>query len=389
MIVKKKVYAYEENEKNGENYMNKIGVLTYHRVFNFGSLLQTYALQEYLESQGQKVEIIDYYPERLQKKRLLFHVNPKWSRPVWKMIVHLVPAVIARLMGYHMMDTFLAKYVHLTDKVYETEEDLKRDCPLYDVYLNGSDQIWNVDTSDGEVDKVFFMSFLPDGKRKAAYAGSFGKADFSENDLCQIGKLLSRYDCVSVREKSGLNVLKKAGIEGGKWVLDPTFLLKPDKWMKIAKAIKLPKHYLLVYNLNRNPEIIRAAELIANEKKLKIVNFAHSFSFIKNAKNIIYPTPNLFITLFANADYVVTDSFHGTAFSINFNREFVTIPAPQFNERLESILGLFKIEERLIRDGKYDEVIKNTIDYKSVNAILQLEREKSYNFINQRIIEVS
>lgn len=90
--------------------MKKIGILTYHRVFNFGSLLQTYALQKYLENKGQMVEVIDYYPERLQKKRLLFHVSAKWRRPIWKMIAHLIPAVITRLMGYHMMDTFLASY---------------------------------------------------------------------------------------------------------------------------------------------------------------------------------------------------------------------------------------------------------------------------------------
>ena len=135
--------------------MKKIGILTYHRVFNFGSLLQTYALQKYLEDKGQDAEVIDYYPERLQKKRLLFHVNPKWSHPVWKRIMHLIPAVITRLLGYHMMDTFLGKYVKLTKKVYETEEDLEADLPIYDIYLNGSDQVWNVETADGLVDKVF------------------------------------------------------------------------------------------------------------------------------------------------------------------------------------------------------------------------------------------
>lgn len=366
--------------------MKKIAILTYHRVFNFGSLLQTYALQRYIESTGNKAFVIDYYPERLRKKRLLFHVNPRWSKPFATKICHLIPAVIARLLGYRMMNTFLKQYITMTDRSFVDENELKENLPAADLYLNGSDQIWNVDTSDGEVDKVFFMEFLPKEKRKAAYAGSFGKDDFSENDLRQIGRLLSRYDCVSVREKSGLDVLERAGIQGGEWVLDPTFLLQPEEWMKISESIKLPERYLLVYNLNRNPEIAKAAEFIAKEKKLKIVNFAHSFAFIKGAKNIIYPTPNMFITLFANADYVVTDSFHGTAFSINFNRQFICIPAPRFNGRLESILGLFKIEERLIQDGNYDTIIKSNIDYEKVNTILQAEREKSYGFMRGRII---
>lgn len=362
--------------------MKKIGILTYHRVFNFGSLLQTYALQKYLEDKGQAVEVIDYYPERLQKKRLLFHVNPKWSRPIWKMIVHLIPAVITRLLGYHMMDTFLAKHVHLTDKVYETEEDLKRNRPIYDIYLNGSDQIWNVETADGLVDKVFFMEFLPEECVRAAYAGSFGKDSFSKESLMEIKKYLSKYSAISVRENSGLSILDKIGIKGGQWVLDPTFLLKPAQWREIEAKTRLPKRYLLVYNLNRNPRITNLAQRIASEKGLKIVNFAHSFVFIKGAKNIIYPTPNLFITLFENAEYVVTDSFHGTAFSINFGRQFICVPAPRFNSRLNSILNLIGESDRLLGDRDDFNIIDRKVDYKKVDKIIDEERRKSYDFVD-------
>lgn len=365
--------------------MKRIGILTYHRVFNFGSLLQTYALQKYLEDKGQAVEVIDYYPERLQKKRLLFHVNPKWSRPIWKMILHLAPAVITRLMGYYMMDTFLAKYVHLTDRVYETEEDLKKKCPTYDVYLNGSDQVWNVETADGLVDKVFFMEFLPEECVRAAYAGSFGKDSFSEESLIEIKKYLSKYSAISVRENSGLRILDKIGIKGGQWVLDPTFLLKPAQWREIEAKIQLPERYLLVYNLNRNPRITNLAQRIASERGLQIVNFAHSFVFIKGAKNIIYPTPNLFIALFENAEYVVTDSFHGTAFSINFGRQFICVPAPRFNSRLNSILELIGEPDRLLKDEDDFEIINREIDYNKVEIILENERQKADEFIGKII----
>lgn len=362
--------------------MKKIGILTYHRVFNFGSLLQTYALQKYIEDKGQTVEVIDYYPERLQKKRLLFHVNPKWSRPVWKKIAHLIPAVITRLLGYHMMDTFLKKHIHLSKKIYETEEDLKRDLPVYDIYLNGSDQIWNVETADGLVDKVFFMEFLPDHCIRVAYAGSFGKDDFSEDSLEEIKKYLSKYSAISVRENSGVDILEKIGIENGQWVLDPTFLLKPAQWKTIQAKANLPEKYLLVYNLNRNPRISSLAQRIAKDKGLKIVNFAHSFVFVKGAKNIIYPTPNLFITLFENADYVVTDSFHGTAFSINFGRQFICVPAPRFNTRLNSILDLIGETDRLLGDKDDFDIINKKVDYKKVNKIIDEERKKAFDFVD-------
>lgn len=363
--------------------MKKIGILTYHRVFNFGSLLQTYALQHYLEGKSCNVEVIDYYPSRLQKKELLFHVNPKWRKPFYKMVAHLIPAVISRLLGYKMMDDFLKNYVKLTDKTYETADDLSKNVPVEDIYMNGSDQIWNVDTAGGTVDEVFFMNFLSDNAVRTAYAGSFGKDDFNEDDIKKIGKRLEKYRAISVREKSGLSILEKAGIENGKWVLDPTFLLKADEWLKIAKSVRLPEHYVLVYNLNRNPRITELAVKIAGQKNIPIVNFAHSFVFIKGAKNIVYPTPNSFITMFANADYVVTDSFHGTAFSINFNRQFICIPAPRFNSRLESILELVGLEERLLWEQDDFEIINRKIDYSKINSVIECERRKSDKFIQE------
>ena len=248
--------------------MKKIGILTYHRVFNFGSLLQTYALQHYLEGKSCNVEVIDYYPSRLQKKELLFHVNPKWRKPFYKMVAHLIPAVISRLLGYKMMDDFLKNYVKLTDKTYETADDLSKNVPVEDIYMNGSDQIWNVDTAGGTVDEVFFMNFLSDNAVRTAYAGSFGKDDFNEDDIKKIGERLEKYRAISVREKSGLSILEKAGIENGKWVLDPTFLLKADEWLKIAKSVRLPEHYVLVYNLNRNPRITELAVKIAGQKNI-------------------------------------------------------------------------------------------------------------------------
>lgn len=364
--------------------MKKIGILTYHRVFNFGSLLQTYALQNYLEQKNCDVEVIDYYPYRLQKKELLFHVNPKWRRPFWKLLVHLIPAVVTRLMGYHMMDTFLHKYINLTAKQYETPEDLIKDTPYEDIYLNGSDQIWNVETANGEVDRVFFMDFLDDNSTRAAYAGSFGKDAFSDESLKEIKRYLQKYSAVSVREKSGIPILEKIGINDGCWVLDPTFLLRPADWEKIAEKIKLPDKYLLVYNLNRNPKIPEVAIKIAAKKNLKIVNLAQSLTLIKGAKNILYPTPNTFITMFKNAEYVVTDSFHGTAFSINFERQFVCLPAPRFNSRLESVLGLINESDRLLLTDDIS-VADRKIDYTVVTRIIEEERKFADQFIDKVI----
>lgn len=363
--------------------MKRIGILTYHRVCNFGSLLQTYALQRYLQMKGENVEVIDYYPERLRMKRTLFHVNPKWKTPWIKMVAHLVPAVVSRLLGYRMMNAFLKKYVRMTKSCYKDDVELAQDLPKYDIYMNGSDQVWNVETADDVVDKVFFMAFLGKDNVKTAYAGSFGKDDFSAEQLSEIGKYLGEYKSISVREKSGLRVLEKAGITNGQWVLDPTFLLTPVDWKKIAAPMNLPKKYLLVYNLNRNPRINALAQEIGKKRNLKIVNFAHTFSFIYGAKNVIYPTPNKFVTMFANADYVVTDSFHGTAFSINFGRQFICVPAPRFNSRLESVLSLVGLEKRLLGEKNDFKIIDEVIDYSVIDPILTTERSAADGFIEK------
>ena len=362
--------------------MKKIGILTYHRVFNFGSLLQTYALQNYLERKNCDVEVIDYYPSRLRKKELLFHINPKWRRPIFKLIVHLIPAVATRLLGYHMMNTFLNKYIKLTSQQYETIDDLIKNTPKEDIYLNGSDQIWNVETANGEVDRVLFMDFLDNDSIRAAYAGSFGKDDFSDESLKEIKKYLDKYSAISVREKSGVSILEKIGIKESRWVLDPTFLLRTTDWDKIAGKIKLPNKYLLVYNLNRNPRISQIAMKIATKKNLKIVNMAQSLTFVKGAKNILYPTPNTFITMFKNAEYVVTDSFHGTAFSINFEKQFVCIPAPRFNARLESILELINESDRLLLTDDIS-IVDREINYNIVSSIIEEERKIADKFIDK------
>ncbi len=362
--------------------MKKIGILTYHRVFNFGSLLQTYALQNYLERKNCDVEVIDYYPSRLRKKELLFHINPKWRRPIFKLIVHLIPAVATRLLGYHMMNTFLNKYIKLTSQQYETIDDLIKNIPKEDIYLNGSDQIWNVETANGEVDRVLFMDFLDNDSIRAAYAGSFGKDDFSDESLKEIKKYLDKYSAISVREKSGVSILEKIGIKESRWVLDPTFLLRTTDWDKIAGKINLPNKYLLVYNLNRNPRISQIAMKIATRKNLKIVNMAQSLTFVKGAKNILYPTPNTFITMFKNAEYVVTDSFHGTAFSINFEKQFVCIPAPRFNARLESILELINESDRLLLTDDIS-IVDREINYNIVSSIIEEERKIADKFIDK------
>ena len=160
--------------------------------------------------------------------------------------------------------------------------------------------------------------------------------------------------------------------------------MKGENWKKFASVKKVPKPgYVFVYNLNRNGLIKEVAKAIAKEKGLRIINFADTFDFIKGAKNRFGNTAEDFVNHIANADYVVTDSFHGTAFSLNLNRQVIVVKAPRYNSRIESILRVAGIlETRLV--GTVDEGIKalaTPIDYQQVNPRIEEARKKSYEYL--------
>lgn len=358
----------------------KIAVITLHNVTNFGSMLQTYATQTYLESMGWDVEIIDFVPDGLRFYRAMFPENDK--RNVLGKAVRFIPKLVCNGIQYGVLCRFLKRYIKRTDRRYSCFEELALEPPLADIYMSGSDQIWNNQNSNRDKDiRAYFLDFVPEGKRRIAYGGSFGRSQFPEDMMEQMKGYLERYDAVSVRESAGLNILERMGITEGVHVLDPTLLLRPDQWRSFSRKVR-EKKYLFVYNLNRNPLIKRYARIIADEKGLKVVNFADTFEFIKGARNRVVNAPEDFVGYIAGADYVITDSFHGTAFSINFNRQFACVAAPRYNSRLTSLLKLTGLEDRLFLSSVDLKTALKPIEYKEVNQILEDNRNGSGAYLS-------
>lgn len=362
--------------------MRKVEIITLHRITNFGSMLQTYATQAAIEKYGFQAEVLDFVPEGMSFKRANW---PKNDVPVWKKLLKLPALLAVNLVEYHDVNRFLHKYIRLSPKRYHSYKDILTDLPVADAYLSGSDQVWNTQNNNPPEDlKAYYLGFVPEGKKRIAYAGSFGKNSFSLEEERIIRQFLAKYDFISVREDDGLRILQRFGFDNGVHVVDPTLLLSGDEWKDFVSEKKAPESgYVFVYNLNRNRLIKDIAKAIAKDKGLRIINFADTFDFVKGAENRLGNTAEDFVNHIANAEYVVTDSFHGTAFSINLNRQVVVVQAPRYNSRIESILRLTGlIDTRLV--GSVEEALKAMeapIAYDLVNVRLSDARQRSFNYL--------
>lgn len=368
----------------------KVEIITLHRIVNYGSVLQAYATQQTLIKLGYDVEFIDYYPERMHILGMLKRIKNKkdifkknfFARTLARIIIF--PSYLKR---FHTFKTFLKKYINLTSKTYNSLESLIEDYPKADIYCTGSDQVWNSEWNE-KVDRVFFLDFLDKGAKKIAYAASFGKKrlDPSEKEITK--QLLGKYDKISLRENSGVEILEDLGLHNSVNVLDPTLLLYSNDWIKLCSNKYEKDNYILVYNLNRNKKIDIFAENLSKKTGLEVKFLSYQFYEIyKKGKMYCNPRVEDFLALIKNAKYIITDSFHGTAFSLNFNKEFVIVYPEKFSTRLQSILEILNLKDRVAKNESDIDVINKKINYNIVNLLLDEEREKSIKWLKQALEE--
>lgn len=362
-----------------EKKLTSVGIITMHKSDNYGAVLQSYALVKAIEKVGAKAEIINYIPERFKTSVQFFYVHPRRYNSILKKYIIMAASLPIRALIYYRYNTFLKEYLPVGKNVYYSEEDLETRIPKYDVYMSGSDQVWNPEF-EGRIDSAFFLKFAPDTARKVAYAVSFGKGSLSDIEAAEVKKLLSRYDYISVREKSGKEIITNLGFDA-EYLLDPTFLLDGNEWRTFSNKRLVKEKYVLVYQLNPNPKLLEIANRIAKEHNLKVVKFSRDV--VKKAGvdiNMAFQRPEYFVSMIANADYIVTDSFHGTAFSINLHKKFTVVMPPKYSDRLNSILTKLELESRLA-----DEMYDIEPDYIAVEQILKAERKKSIMFLEKCI----
>lgn len=363
----------------------KVGVITRHAIANYGSILQSYATEKIFEKLGADVEIIDYVREEEKSENLVktYTKNSKlWNKNFFTRLIYK----IIQAPNLKKMEKEFKKnreiYLKMTEKQYK---DFDQGIPEEDIYCTGSDQVWGQIAND-EFDKNYFLDFVPKGKKCISYAASFGKSIISQELKENLPILLKKYSRILVREKSAVDILKDNNIDSN-LVLDPTLLLDKCEWEKLYnEKYKIDGEYILVYQLHHNKEFDKYLKRVQKSMGIKVYRISPSYYFKFKPGNLIYlPSLEEFITLFHDAKCVITDSFHGTVFSIIFNIPMIDILPQKTGTRIESILQLFDIKNRILKDYNNIEIINEKINFKNINEKVKKERENSIKLLMEAL----
>lgn len=364
----------------------QIKTITCHDVYNHGASLQAYALLAYLESMGHTVEIIDYKPNYLSRHYQLWSIdNPIYDRPFIKLL-YLLAKLPGRLLSLHRkrtFDKFTKQYLKRTSCRFHSNEELKANPPQADVYIAGSDQIWNTLFQNGR-DAAFYLDFAPTTARRVAYAASFATEDVVEDFKPFVQRMLQNFDAVSIRERYSLPLLNSLGRCDGVYVCDPVFLLSKEHWNRLLPSKCEEDKYVLVYDAEKSAEIKDVTKKIAMEKGLKIYNVS-AFRIGYADRELWDISPMEFVRLIRDAVFVVSNSFHATAFSLIFERDFCVVNrSERINERMKSLLTSYGISERLVT--RHSDTLLKSVDYRKIASMLQRDIAYSKDFLQSQLI---
>lgn len=364
----------------------KIAVITRHAVLNYGSLLQAFATQKVIENLGHTCEIINYIREDesyLHREKTLLMRKPEWNGNLLKKAVYLALRQPESIAAGRKFEKEQAKYLNLTQR-YSCPEQLSDNKPAADVYMTGSDQVWGP-VENGSLDSSYCLSFTDFYDKRIAYAASFGRSDLNDSVLQYYNKWLGRYDHIAVRESSAKELIEKMGLHAVQ-VLDPTLLLDTDFWNGYAKNVQNGK-YVLVYQIHNDKRVGAYAVKAARAMGLPLIRISTSFHQISRAGKFIWcPSVGEFLGFIKNAQCLITDSFHGTAFAMNFNTPFVEVlPNNNTGTRNMSILKITGLLGRILKNDGDVALAQEKIDFENANRILETEREKSISVLKQMI----
>lgn len=332
--------------------MPRAGLITFHFAHHYGAQLQAYATMKAIQALGWDCEIIDYRLPHTTKTNRLFKSGASIRGMVSNAHTALHYAPFQR--RFQRFEDFVAQEMILSSRQYTTFEELSQACPSCDVYISGSDQIWNPYIyQDGQFDRAFLLDFVREGRR-ISYAPSLGVPSLPADKGEQLKAYLEPYSALSVREKRGQALIKSLTGRDAQVVLDPTLLLNGTDWGALAAPPKETGPYILCYFVSDPGEVAPYAQALAQKTGYPIVQLAGARKKLPGAKTLIFDAgPKEFLGLFQHAAYVCTNSFHGAAFSLQFDKPFFTSMSPK--ERAEPTYS--RIYSLLSRLGCADRII--------------------------------
>lgn len=354
----------------------KIGILTFHCAHNYGAMLQCYALQEYLRSLGHEVYVVDYRPTYLTNGYLRHSLRHWLARSPWRTVKKLLTEPFlyrkreVRWDGFH---AFMTEYLNLYP--YDPASTYAD----FDWMLFGSDQIWNRNLTGGELDEVFLGKGIE--CKKATYAASMGVINLDQPTVDLLTRYLPRFEALSVREISLRDALQPLVNKKIEAVCDPVLLLSRSHWERLCRPVSHARPYVLCYNLLQSETCREQAEIVAKARGLDIVEISGKvLPFISEKQCKQQLNPIEFISYFKEASFVVTSSFHGTAFSLIFQKEFYVIGMGHLADRSASLLHLIGLSERLLQNVLY--IADEEYNYTSHNGQIKDWISKSIMFLN-------
>ena len=371
--------------------MRSVGIITIHKINNYGSVLQAYALQRACEDLGYKVEIIDYnYPNSFHAtKKYASYEDSQPNEPKWIKMLYAFE-IIKQHKG---IEAFVKKYQKLSTITYNDPSELVKDAPHYDVYITGSDQLWNPRHCHG--DPAFLLHFAPDNALKISYAASIGTNCIPEELKPQYQKLLNRYAHISVRENSAASVIKEIVSKDAIVVLDPTLLLNYKQWNQIAVPKRQYKKkyilcYFLNYSFNAFPYVDQLAEYMQKQTGYEIVRVArppHRLC-VPHTHYRIGASPEEFLALVRDAEMVLTTSFHGTAFAVNYGKPVFTVVQDRnaSDSRQVSLMHSLGLDNQILSVNDLMPDKNHAIyDFKEEQDRLEILRTNSKKYLKQSL----
>lgn len=372
--------------------MKKIAILTQPLHTNYGGTLQAYALQKVVNAMDADVVTLNYQWKQRSFFRLILSIlKSHLLNRVEKFPFFLKEKIVRE--KYHT--EFIEKNINRSEILLSENDLLKHfNESNYDAVIVGSDQVWRVEYSPNI--NNFFLNFVDDTTKKIAYAGSFGidEWQFSSEKTAQIKKWLEKFDAISVREDSAVTLFKKHLGLDVKHVLDPTLLLSKNDYEQLIEIKPKFNNKIFTYMLDNSDQKISIITKISDKLGLETFKkqpekiYKTEF-FVKNEEEYVYPKIEDWLSSFRDSSFIITDSFHGTVFSIIFNKPFIAIAnSERGSARFTSLLRKFNLESRLITNYEdFDEsLIDEDIDFDEVNKQLYILRESSINFINNALL---
>ncbi len=381
----------------------RIGITTFHFAENCGAMLQCYALQEKLRSMGADTVIIDYRPQYHEKRYSVFGTPLENARASYRKYRPLGAFTASRRALRAFLGTikahknaikslklkfrfkkFMKANLILTKK-YKMPEELRRNPPKCDVYVSGSDQLWNPGITGGKPDLVYYLDFAPRGAKRITYAVS----------ACELGEIppeaaeaIKKLDCISLRETEMRDKVEAVCGKKAHISIDPVFLLPPDRYSGIIREPAVSEPYILVYAIPDSgiSNFCGAVNKIGEKYKALYIDISPERLAIRGRTRHLSAAPDEFLGYIRKADLVITNSFHATAFSLLFNKRFVAVPNKSRSSRITELLGRLGLQDRVVSEPEDAAVVAGEdIDYSGANGLMEDMKRESEDYLRYSI----